>query len=308
MNRWLYVAVGAIAALLPLVATASPSPSPGLDTMLAAPPTTDFVEADKTAPGVVEGSFDANQYVAIGKPANPDAVKTTLQREGFIAGFGRTWVQRATQHALVEGVVAFSGGDGAKSWLGASELADKADPNYSHPVSVAGIDAYYGAHFTYAATSSYADAFGFVKGNDFFFILSVSRKDDQGTFASSQTTAQYIVAPDYSIPPSQWPQPPPLVGGFDTASPAAHVLEFALIGGILMLVAGLVLRSRRRPVVAPAVPGAQTAVPLSPDGRYWWDGQAWRDVAYEVPPHAQHSADGQYWWDGRAWRSVTPPR
>src|ERR1700730_15882502 len=165
MKRRLLPATPASPPLGPMIATAAPSPSPGLSTMLAAPPSTDFVEADKTAPGVVEGNFNADQYIATGNPANPSAVKATLQHDGFIAGFGRTWVQRGTQRALVEVVVAFSGGNGAKSWLAASELPDKADPNYSRPVSVAGLDAYYGAHFTYAATKSYADAVAFVKGN-----------------------------------------------------------------------------------------------------------------------------------------------
>jgi hypothetical protein len=300
--------VVAAAALMPLTAAASPTPSPGLNTMLAAPPSTDFVEADKTAPGVVEGDFTGDQYVATGKPSNPSAVKATLQRDGFIAGFGRTWVQRNTQRALVEAVVAFSGGNGAKSWLSASELADKSDPNYSLPVSVAGLDAYYGAHFIYAATSSYVDAVAFVKGNDYFFVVSVSNKDDRGAFTSSQTTAQYIVAPDYSIPPSQWPQPPLVVGGFDTGSLAARVLFFALIGGTVMLALGLVLRVRRRRASPAAVAGRSIpAVRLSPDGEYWWDGQAWRDVAQWIPPAAQRSTDGQYWWDGRTWRPVRDP-
>jgi hypothetical protein len=178
MKRWVYVAGVATAALLPLGAMASPSPSPGLETMLAAPPSSDYVEADSTAPGVIEGSLDTDQYIATGNPANASAIKATLQRDGFIGGFGRTWIQRTTQHVLVEGAVAFSGGDGAKRWLAASELADKADPNYSHPLTVNGIDAYYGAQSTVAASNSYIDAFAFVKGNDFFFVIAVSKTDD----------------------------------------------------------------------------------------------------------------------------------
>jgi hypothetical protein len=53
------------------------------------------------------------------------------------------------------------------------------------------------------------------------------------------------------------------------------------------------------PIAAPA--GGPT---LSPDGRYWWDGTAWRDTGFSVPPSAPRSEDGHYWWDGARWRSV----
>jgi hypothetical protein len=57
------------------------------------------------------------------------------------------------------------------------------------------------------------------------------------------------------------------------------------------------------PVAAPA------GVQLSDDGKYWWDGQAWKDASLEAPPSAQRSSDGTLWWDGRNWRPVpqSPP-
>jgi len=302
MNRWVYVAGLATAALMPLSAMASPSPSPGLDTMLAAPPSSDFVEADKTAPGVIEGNLDADQYVATANPANPSAIKATLERDGFVAAFGRTWIQRTTRSVLIEGAIAFSGGDGAKRWLVASELAGKADPNYSHPLTVTGIDQYFGAQSTLAASNTYIDAFAFVKGNDYFFLITVSKTDDQGSFASSQTTAQYIVAPDSSIPPSQWPS---TSSSSDSLSYTVGRLIIPILFGTLVLGTVLFVVGRARRGRLPAIQAS--SVQLSPDGKFWWDGQAWRDVAQGIPPAAQRSADGQYWWDGRSWRPVTPP-
>jgi len=43
---------------------------------------------------------------------------------------------------------------------------------------------------------------------------------------------------------------------------------------------------------------------ISPDGRYWWDGIAWRDTDASVPPFATRSDDGQFWWDGTRWRAL----
>jgi hypothetical protein len=133
VKRRLYAALGAAAALLPVTVlatpTPTPTPSPALSTVLAAAPGATYVEADTTAPGVFEGAFNAQQYIALGATTNPSAVQATLDRDGFIAGFGRTWVQQSTQRALIEAVVAFAGGAGAKHWLTAAELADKADPS-----------------------------------------------------------------------------------------------------------------------------------------------------------------------------------
>jgi len=47
-----------------------------------------------------------------------------------------------------------------------------------------------------------------------------------------------------------------------------------------------------------------TAVRLSPDGRFWWDGGAWQDTESSAPPDATRSPDGHYWWDGSRWRPV----
>src|SRR5579859_8177553 len=187
------------------VVTASPAPSPGLDTILAAPPTPDYQEIDPSTPGILEGPFDANGYASIGGGGNTSKTVKTLGDDGFIAGFGRAWAQQSTHRVLVEIVVAFSGGKGATRWLGQSEQADLADPTYQHAISVDGIDSYYGARLSDSA-HYFADAFVFVKGNDGFLVSTISDSDTLGDSAATQTRVQYQRAPVYTIPPSGWPE------------------------------------------------------------------------------------------------------
>jgi len=188
------------------VVMAAPAPSPGLDTILASPPSSDYQEIDPSTPGILEGPFDANGYASIGGAAG-DTSKTvkTLGDDGFIAGFGRAWVQAASHRVLVEIVVAFSGGNGATRWLGQSEQADLADPTYQHSISVDGIDTYYGARLS-DSSHYFADAFVFIKGNDGFLVSTISDSDTLGDSAATQTRVQYQRAPVYTIPPSGWPE------------------------------------------------------------------------------------------------------
>ena len=293
-------------AVLPAVALAAPSPSPALNGVLAPPPTADYIEASSSVPGSFEGSFDPKTFVTNTGAKNAEAVETTLQRDGFVDGYWRTWVQKTTRHVLVEIVIAFSGRDGADKWLRSSELADKSDSNYQHSLSIAGIDAYYGAHFLYASNQTYGDAFAFVKGNDFFVVIAVSPQDDLGSTAANQTTAQYAAAPDATIPQSQWPQSNSATVAYNFGSFLGVAIVLVLLAGVVLLVVGLTRRSRRRTGFVGALPGAisGSGVQMSPDGRYWWDGQSWRDAQVEVPPTAQRSPDERSWWDGRQWRPV----
>ena len=311
-------------ALVPAAALATPSPSPALSTILAPPRTTDFTEAGASNSTLLEGQFDAKVFVTKTRAPNADEVQQTLARDGFIDGYWRTWVQQGTQHVMVEIVMAFTGGDGAKRWLGASELADKGDTSYTKSLSITGIDTYYGARFVYAINHSIGEEFAFVKGNDYFGVIFVSPKDDLGTSTAAQATAQYGAAPDATIPKSQWPESATSSTAYKAGALFVPIIFFVLIAGVILLVAGLVIRSRRRAALAgaaagampvamyAATPGAMQAaaapagpLQMSPDGAYWWDGQAWRDAQREVPPMAQRSPDGAFWWDGQKWRAVS---
>ena len=305
LPRLILGAACAAVALQPVLAAASPTPSPALSGVLAPAPSADYVEAGASVPGSFEGAFDPKTFVTNTGAKNAAEVQATLQRDGFVDGYWRTWVQRTTRHVLVEIVIAFTGRDGADKWLRSSELADKSDANYQHSLSIAGIDAYYGAHFLYASNHSYGDAFAFVKGNDFFVVIAVSPSDDLGSTAANQTTAQYRSAPDATIPQSEWPQTSSASVAFNVGSAVGQVLVFAVIAGVVLAVVGLVIRSRRRTFAGATIPPAPApALQMSPDGGYWWDGQGWRDAAHEAPPFAQRPTDGRFWWDGGKWRPV----
>ena len=74
----------------------------------------------------------------------------------------------------------------------------------------------------------------------------------------------------------------------------------ALVIGVIGVVVGVVVRSQRRPSIA----GGTAIIPVSDDGRYWWDGSAWQDINLNAPAHAARSPDGAYWWDGKTWHPV----
>ena len=191
------------ALLLPVSVAAAPAPKPHLSEILAEPPSDGYVEVQAHTPGVLEGPFDAGEYASIGG-ADYGTTFLALRNDGFIAGYARAWVQQSPSRVLVEIVVAFSGGTGARAWLQQSEQADLADPTFRHSISVDGIDTYYGARMS-DSSSYFADAFLFVKGNDGFLVSTISGLDDLGDSAAQQTRVQYRRAPAYTIPPSGWP-------------------------------------------------------------------------------------------------------
>jgi len=295
----LILAAACALALQPLSGFASPTPSPSLSSVLAPPPSADYVESSSTTAGALEGPIDAKSFVASTGSPNSAEIQQTLEHDGFVDGYARTWTQRAARHVLVEYVMAFGGSDGAKRWLKSAEVADKADPNYQHALTLTGIDTYYGDHFFYASSKAYGDGFAFVKGNDFFTVIFVSAADDLGSAAADQAKVQFGSAPPFTIAPSQ--QTPADSAAFDAGKLVGEAIFVALIVGVILFVVGMFRRSRRHP----AIPGGDLR--LSADRRYWWDGHAWKDSEQEIPATAQRSADGQLWWDGRTWRPVPPP-
>jgi hypothetical protein len=305
VSRLMGAAAISLLALAPLAASASPTPSPTLDTVLAAAP---GGYTELTTSPLFHGSFTAHDYAQATGSSKADAIEETLNHLGFVDGYGKTWIHQATRRVLVEAVMAFTGAKGARSWLTAAEAGDKTDATYDHSDSISGIDPYYGAHFKYSSNSSVGDVFSFVKGNDVFVVGFVSVKDDVLNLATTQTKTQYDSAPKETIPSSQWPENASSGGSFP-------VLAAGLVGLLVVLavVGVLALALRRRGTLTPAMAGAAGGmgsppigglVQMSGDGNYWWDGQTWRDASHEVPPTAQRSGDGALWWDGQKWHPV----
>ena len=290
-------------ALAPLTAMATSRPNPSLDTVLAAPPQSDFAELT-TSP--LHGSFTAHDWASLsGSSSDAQQTEATLNRDGFVEGFGMTWRQAASGHTLLEAVMAFSGGRGAQSALNGMEASDKADASYTKADRASGISVYYGAHFVDASNEVIEDFFAFVKGNDIFGIAFVSNKDDVLDAATRQIESQYSRAPGLTIPRSEWPENANPVASFPIAFFGAGI-------GFVVVMVGLIafFLLRRRPSVTPTMYASfapALSLQMSPDGHYWWDGLAWRDAAQEVPPQAQRSSDGAYWWDGATWRPVPQP-
>jgi hypothetical protein len=293
VKRLLCAAAIAAIALSPITAAAAatPSPSPSLDSILAKPPGSDYAELTT---GTLHGEFTAHDWAASATGVSASETEATLKKDGFVDGYGKTWASSSTRKALVEAVMAFSGAQGAKKALTALEASDKADSHYTHADSITGINPYYGGHFVDSNNSTVEDLFVFAKGNDVFFVILASTKDDALTLATSQAKT-----PENAVSSS---------GAYQVGYAVGRIFSIAFIVGVVLLVVGLILRRRRRA----AVPGygaaaPATAVQLSPDGNYWWDGQAWRDASQEAPPVAQRSSDGNLWWDGRTWRPVPQP-
>jgi hypothetical protein len=336
VKRLALAATFALFALTPLTVSATPSPSPSLDTVLAHPPT-DFTELTTST---LHGEFTAHDWATSNSSGSggvsPTETENTLNSDGFVDGYGKTYVQTSQTHALIEAIMAFKGGQGAKSALTSLETSDKSDPTYKHADTISGIDNYYGAHFVDTTSNTVGDLFVFSKGNDVFLIVAASTKDDVLSLATSQAISQYNSAPSSTIPTSQWPEnATPAVSGGGAA------LGFVILAAVVIIAAGIfafVVRSRRRVAApvggytpmagypmggtpmdaqpgygmaqAPPVQAAQApagAVQMSDDGYYWWDGQTWKDATLEAPPQAQRSPDGTQWYDGKSWRPVPQP-
>jgi len=287
-------------ALLPwsAAAAATPSPSPTLDQVLLAVPT-GYI---KVATAGLHGKFTPADYT---KPYGEQAVQAehTLKGAGFVDGYGLTWTQKTTKRTLVEFVMAFTGGAGARQWLDYEQASAKSHATYRRANPLPGVDPFYGAH--YVSGSAITDSFAFVKGNDVIGVSMSSAKDDKLALVTQQTMSQYYFAPVSTIPSDQWPEN---ASHGTTTSPLpapnlSRVAPFLLAAvaalGAIAVAVGVVMRFKRWKKAPSSV-----ALQMSPDGSHWWDGHVWRESASEAPPFAQRSGDGGFWWDGHTWRPM----
>src|SRR2546425_2706036 len=145
--RTLTLAVAVALAMSPLsgAAAGTPSPSPSLDKVLAAPPGSDFTELTT---GVLHGEFTAHDW-ATTNASGSDATETekTLTKDGFVDGYGKTWAQASAGHAMIEAVMAFTGGEGGPEGPASLQAPDQADKRYKQADTTSRVDPYYRAHF-----------------------------------------------------------------------------------------------------------------------------------------------------------------
>ena len=289
----LFVATAVVAAP---VALASPTPSPSLGGILIAPSSSEYTESDR----YINGPMSAQRWAG-----DDTRMLDELRIDNYVAGYARSFTS-SNDKVLFEAVGVFSGAQDAKRFLTFIE-ASPDDDYYVHPLLVDNVDSFVGAHYADTAKSEYWDHEVFVKGNDVFELYADSKKDDLGDIAATQAKRQFDAAPRYTIPPSQWPE------NAGSRTPSSFSLSGALLpialtaAGLLLvtlLVIGLVVLLGRTGQTAKP---RESAAQMSSDGRYWWDGQTWRDTEQGAPPSAMRSADGYYWWDGQRWRTVPTP-
>src|SRR5256886_45977 len=239
VTRVIYAVAISFLAFGPLTATATPTPSPGLDKVLVAPPT-GYTELTSSS---FHGSFTAHDYAVASDETQATEIEKTLNHDGFVDGYGKTWIHQTSQRAMVEAVIAFTGARGAKDWLTAAEAGDKSDANYGRADTITGINPYYGGHLKYSSSNTVGDVFSFVKGNDVFIVGVVSTKDDVLSLATTQTKTQFDQAPGQTIPSSQWPE-----NASKNAAGSFPLLAVGIIGALIVVavVAVLAVTMRRR--------------------------------------------------------------
>lgn len=289
-----------VLALLPLsvAAATSPSPSPTLDHVLLAPP----AGYAKVATAAMHGKFTPAEYT---KSYGEQAVQAehALKGAGFVGGYGLTWAQKSTRRTLVEFVMAFEGGAGARQWLDYEQARIKTRTTYRRANPLPGVDPFYGAHLVSGSTIT--DAFVFVKGNDLIGVSMYSARDDKLALLTQQTMSQYYFAPVSTIPSDHWPEnashpsTTPSIPTPNLSRVAPYLLAAVAVLGAIAVAVGIFMRWKRWKKAPHSV-----ALQMSPDGSHWWDGHAWRESAREAPPFAQRSGDGGFWWDGHNWRPV----
>jgi len=263
-------AVAAFAlALMPAAGAAAPSPrpSPSLDRLLASAPSPEFV-ADTESTGTPIGAFDLGTYAESVGPADPTAARTALRDDGFVAGYGRSWTAQSSNNGLVELVVAFAGGRGARSWLATSASEARASEFYKGALQVDGIGQYYGVRYSDPSAPSFADVISFVKGNDYFLVGFISDAADQADAAATQSKVQYAFAAADSIRPAQWPEnasssPFGLGGGHLALTVLIAGLAAAGVVGVAVGTVVLVAL-RRAPVSSRAAGSSGGSTPSTP--------------------------------------------
>ena len=299
VKRAVYGVAVAVLALWPVSAVAAPTPSPSLQSILAAAPS-----AYTTA---VNGPFSGNiTAAAFAESWGQDSAQASseLNTDGFVAGYGILVGDRATGRIMEEWVLAFTGQSGALRFMGADNRRNVTDTTFQHVDTHTGLGPYYyGVHMATTSPVLVLDGFEFVKGNDMFGIAFYSPKDDVLAVATAQSQKQYDAAPASTISSDDWPenQAPPSRGTtFGEFSPTVAISILALCA---LFGAGIFLAMRRRETSRLA--GApQPVQQMSGDGNFWWGGSSWISVNDVAPPWSQRSPDGAYWWDGRAWRPV----
>lgn len=240
------LAIGALV-LTPMTALAAATPSP--ETMRAAladPVERGFIEADIGAAGTLEGPFDAEAYAKYNELSGLDeqtgrSMVQSLQRNGFVGGYGRVWYQpRGAFEYLGELVMVFTSSSGAASIASASKIRYQQDHGFQSLVephlnkgSFAVTETSGGYNWTAVIFQKGSSLFALVRGSD------VKNRTDE---ALAQARRAYAVAP-FSL--GGWVAPDERAGVAQSFRLLA-VVGLMLLLAVATLVAVIVLVPRAR--------------------------------------------------------------
>lgn len=255
MRRGAVAALAVAASLVLAPASAAAAGKLDLGAILAPAPSSDYLEIP---PGpVIDGPFDARVYAAYLTAVNgSDAsnVVPTLERDGLMRGYGRSWLQLKTAFGLYERVFEFATATGAHQWLGRQRLGNQALSQYRGPFAdTPRIPGSWSAQLTKTSGYRYFRV-AFTKGNDEYEVTLGSGSADYTSAALQQAQAQYDRAPGYTIPPGTSANvllagvsAAVRVGVFLMAPVLAMIATVAVVGVGVLVIFALRRRPRTRP-------------------------------------------------------------
>ena len=256
-----------------LLAASEVSADSDLRGLLAAPPSSDWLERSPT-PQTLAGAFDAHAYDVF--VADNGGSEDALKKYRFVAGYDREWEQKVTQDYLVERVFQFQQASGANYWYGDLKLDNQTTREFKRDIPALGATSSFGVQLDYP-DGNHGYRIYFTRANLMVQVNMYSDTNDLSASVLSQAQAQYGLTPASGINVVATSNP-------TLSKSTAEIMGFAFIGLIVLVSAVLfaLLRSSRRR----ELPATATAfgVPLSPDRFYWWDGARWRVVATDPPP------------------------
>lgn len=227
-------ALAACMTVTPIAAQAAPTPNPAaLRATLADPISQDFVEADQGTPGTVEGSMDAARYAASSSATTGErqSLIDSLNRNGFISGYGREWYKPRSNDFLGEIVLVFTNSSGARATASLSKVRYAQDKGFQSftdsPIP--------GAYALTTVSSGYSwTIVVFTKADGLYAVAGGSTTDFMSADVLAQAQKEFRLAPANTLTPSH--QTAPI--GF-----ALALLLALLVTGGLVLFAVI----RRRP-------------------------------------------------------------
>ena len=248
----------------PLPASVSDPPSPAtLRATLADPVGAGFVEADRGTPNVLEGPFNAQSYADYFQTDKKthDALVSSLTKEGFLAGYARSWYKLGSRTFLGEAILAFQASTGAMSAVQLSKLQYATSPTFRSFEDVSAIPQ------SFAVTVRDPDGFSwtvvlFAKGNDAIAVIEGSDSDYMTAGALAQAETEYAFAPPSTGASTS--RPSELASGlaFGTAL-VVSLLVLAAVGSVIWLSLVIIHNARKPGIVAGPAPQTLT---LPPEG------------------------------------------